>query len=191
MADCGNGGDAMNFIIAQWLGIITTVVALLSVQFKRMELILIGQIVSNVLVALSYWLLGGLSGAWICILAAVQTLIIFFLDRSNIKNKNRKKEMLLGLFVMAYVIGTRIVYVDWRDIVAGVCAVLFVLAIVQSESGKLRIIMMVNALLWIIYDYKTKAYTNILTHGLELLSILIAMVRLDRKSKKQVQENHS
>ena len=181
----------MNFIIAQWLGIITTVVALLSVQFKRMELILIGQIVSNVLVALSYWLLGGLSGAWICILAAVQTLIIFFLDRSNLKNKNRKKEMLLVLFVMAYVIGTMIVYVDWRDIVAGVCAVLFVLAIVQSESGKLRIIMMVNALLWIIYDYKTKAYTNILTHGLELLSILIAMVRLDRKSKKQVQENHS
>lgn len=99
--------------------------------------------------------------------------------------------MLLVLFVMAYVIGTMIVYVDWRDIVAGVCAVLFVLAIVQSESGKLRIIMMVNALLWIIYDYKTKAYTNILTHGLELLSILIAMVRLDRKSKKQVQENHS
>ena len=80
---------------------------------------------------------------------------------------------------------------QYAMVVAGVCAVLFVLAIVQSESGKLRIIMMVNALLWIIYDYKTKAYTNILTHGLELLSILIAMVRLDRKSKKQVQENHS
>ena len=31
----------MNFIIAQWVGIITTVVALLSVQFKRVELILI------------------------------------------------------------------------------------------------------------------------------------------------------
>lgn len=173
----------MNFIIAQWVGIITTVVALLSVQFKRVELILIGQIISNVLVALSYWLLGGMSGAWICILAAVQTVIIFFLDKADIKNKSRKKMFLLILFVMAYVVGTMIVYKDWRDIVAGVCAILFVLAIVQSESGKLRIIMMVNALLWIIYDYKTKAYTNILTHGLELLSILIAMIRLDRKSK--------
>ena len=85
----------MNFIIAQWVGIITTVVALLSVQFKRVELILIGQIISNLLVALSYWLLGGMSGAWICILAAVQTVIIFFLDKANIQNKSRKKLFLL------------------------------------------------------------------------------------------------
>lgn len=173
----------MNFIIAQWLGIITTIVALLSVQFKNVEFILIGQIISNILVALSYLLLGGLSGAWICILAAVQTVIIYFLDKLDIKNKSRKKVVLLILFVVGYVVGTMMVYKDWRDVVAGICAILFVLAIMQTDSGKLRIIMMLNALLWIIYDYKTEAYTSILTHGLELLSILTAMIRLDRKAK--------
>lgn len=178
----------MNFIIAQWLGIITTIVALLSVQFKSVESILIGQIVSNVLVALSYWLLGGMSGAWICILAAVQTVIIYFLDKLDIKNKNRKKRVLLLLFVMGYVVGTMAVYKDWRDVVSGVCAILFVLAIIQTESAKLRIIMMLNAMLWVIYDYKTEAYTNILTHGLELLSILIAMIRLDRGEQRK--KNH-
>lgn len=172
----------MNFMIAQCLGIITTVVALLSVQFKKVESILIGQIISNVLVALSFGLLGGLSGAWICILAAIQTLIIYFLDRSETPKKEQKKAVLLVLFVIGYIVGTVIVYKGWGDIIAGICAILFVLAIAQTESGKLRVIMMLNALLWIIYDYKTRAYTNILTHGLELLSILAAMIRLDRKA---------
>lgn len=171
----------MNFVIAQWLGVITMVVALLSVQFKNVEYILIGQIISNVLVALSYGLLGGLSGAWICILAAIQTVIIYFFDKLEMTNREKKKSRLLIVFALGYVIGTIVVYKDWRDVVAGVCAILFVLAIVQTESGKLRMIMMANSLLWIVYDYKTEAYTNILTHGLELLSILTAMIRLDRK----------
>lgn len=171
----------MNFVIAQIVGILTTVVALISVQFKRVELILIGQIVSNLLVALSFGLLGGLAGAWICIVAAIQTIIIYFLDKSNIKNKKSVKNLLLMIFVAVYITGTVIVYQGWGDIVACVCAMLFVLAIIQTGSGKLRRIMMLNALLWVIYDYQTKAYTNMLTHGLELLSILAAMLRLDIK----------
>lgn len=61
----------MIFYIAQAIGIITTICSVVVVQFKSIKKILLGQIISNLLVALNYMLLGGLSGAGVCILATV------------------------------------------------------------------------------------------------------------------------
>ena len=174
----------LNFIIAQFLGILTTIIAIVSMQFKNIRLILISQIALNVIVASEYVLLGGLSGAWICILAAVQTTIMFFLEKRESENMTKIRNVLLLLFAAGYVAGTAIVYKDWNDIVSCICAILFVLAIIQTDSAKYRRFILINATLWTIYDVTTMAYANILTHALQIISILIAMYRLD-KSKKQ------
>ena len=65
------------FILAQIVGILTTVSAVISMQFKDMKWVLVSQVVSNLLTALNLALLGGLSGAGICITATVQTVVIF------------------------------------------------------------------------------------------------------------------
>ena len=178
----------ISFIIAQCLGLLTTLLAVVSVQFKNVRLILISQIIMNLLVAVNYALLGGLSGAWICILATLQTTITFFIDKYCSKNPERIHNILLPFFTAGYIIGTVIVYKDWNDIVSCVCAILFVLAILQTDSSKYRKIIILNALLWVIYDITTMAYTSILTHGLEAVSILIAMIRLDGLFKLKTKE---
>ena len=168
-----------NFYIAQALGLLTTVLAIFSVQLKNVRLILLSQIALNLLVSANFALLGGLSGAWICILAAVQTTITYFIDKYCTKNPERIRNIMLPFFTAGYIIGTIIVYKDWNDIISCVCAILYVLAILQTNSAKYRKFIILNALLWIIYDFTTMAYTSILTHGLEAISILIAMIRLD------------
>lgn len=46
-------------------------------------MILLGQITVNLLAASTFFLFGGLSGAWICFVAIVQTIVMFFYNRKN------------------------------------------------------------------------------------------------------------
>jgi len=52
---------------------------------------------------------------------------------------------------------------------------------VQENSSRMRSVITGNLLLWIIYDFFIGAYTNIITHGMALISTITAKIRLDRK----------
>ena len=95
---------------------------------------------------------------------------------------------LLILFCAMYIVGTCIVYQGWGDILTCVCALFYVLAILQKDSKGFRRYILVNASVWIVYDIYTLAFSGMLTHGLALVSILVAMVRLDFRKKPKVVE---
>lgn len=171
------------FILAQVLGVVNTVVALVMMQFKQAKHILIGQVFSNLLISVSFLLLGGLSGAWICIVAAIQAGVMFLFDRYCKKDTEKKRKLLLILFLAAYIVGTIVVYRDWNDIVSGICAVLYVFSVVQKEARHMRTFSLANAGCWLVYDVATMAYTSILTHIAIIISILTAKFRLDWKKK--------
>lgn len=170
----------MNFYIGQIFSVVSLILAAIGVQFKKVRHVLLGSMSSNIATALSYAFLGGLSGAWICIVGAVQTLIIYLANKYDLKQK--KRTLLTILFAVVYVAGTIVVYEGWDDIVACACAVLYILAIVQKDTAKYRRFLAANTCLWIVYDIAVMAYVNIITHGVMLSSLIIAMVRLDRKN---------
>ena len=170
----------MNFIIAQIIGVITAIIAFSCVQFKDERILLAGQFLSNALTAVNLGLLGSISGAWICLLATIQTVIIFFLNKDTNDTKQKIKKIISIIFAVAYVAGTFVTYTAWSDIVVCTCALLFTLTVFQEDSGKMRSIIIANMSLWVIYDLAVGAYTNILTHGLTLISTVTAKMRLDR-----------
>ena len=171
----------MDFVIGQIFSVISLVLAVVGVQFKKVKHVLLGSMTSNIATALSYAFLGGLSGAWICIVGAVQTLIIFLANKYDLEQK--KRTLLTILFAVVYVAGTIVVYKGWDDIVACACAVLYILAIVQKDTAKYRKFLAANTCLWIVYDIAVLAFVNIITHGVMLGSLIIAMIRLDRENK--------
>lgn len=173
----------MAFWFAQIVGLITTVVSLVSVQFKDEKIILIGEIVANLLSAISFGLLGGLSGSWVCVLASVQATILFFLNKSKHPRRTTWKYIVSGIFAVAYVIGNIITYTIWPDIIVCICALLYTYAVMQDTSKGMRTVFGVNMILWIIYDLIIGAYTTMITHLLSALSILTAKLRLDRSKK--------
>lgn len=173
----------MCFLIGQIFSVLALVISVVIAQFKEVKYVLIGEVASNLAVAFSFLFLGGLSGAWLCIVAAVQCIVMYFVNKRNMDD--RKRNILLVIFGAIYIIGTIVVYKDWNDIVSAVCAILFVLSIVQTEAGKYRIFMALNSALWLIYDFNTAAYVNMITHGSLAISLLIAMYRLDWKRKGQ------
>ena len=57
--------------------------------------------------------------------------------------------------------------------------------IAQEDAGKMRNVMLVSMSLWVIFDIAVGAYTNIITHGSTIVSLITAKIRLDREKKEQ------
>lgn len=168
------------FIAAQLVGVLTAVVSIIIVQFKKIRWILVGEVFSNLLIAVSYALLGGWSGASLCFAASIHTITSYFFSKFD----KPYPIILTVLFEAVYVACSALSYKGIADVLSCVAALLFGLAIVQENASKYRILMLVNSILWIIYDISTGALTNIFTHGFLTVSILVAMFRLDLKKKK-------
>ena len=175
----------MAFLIAQIAGGLSTVTALLCVQAKEAKMILLGQFVCNLLSAACYGLLGSFSGAWVCILATVHTLMISLVNRNEPAQRQKRVRIISVLFSAAYILGTIWTYSSWPDVITGICALLFVMTISQEKAGQMRSVMILSMSLWIVFDIAVGAYTSILTHGSTLASLLIARLRLDRETDSE------
>ncbi len=165
------------FVIAQAIGPVTTVLSVLSAQMKNITAILMTELLANLLIALSYILLGGLSGSYICLIACVQALVSFIYA----KKKTEVPKIVTGVFILCFLASSVISYKTPMDILPAICAVAFALSLSQSSAKGYRIFMTINTVLWIIYDISISAWGMIITHGLLLVSLIIAMIRQDKK----------
>ena len=189
----------MEFWIAQGLSIITAIVAVFMMQFKNLKWILLGQLTTNLLTAISYILLGGLSGGGICIIAIFQSSVMFFY------NQKKKKPHLwvLALFIVAYLACSVIYYKSFIDIFSAISAICFAISVAMPSPFLSRLWYSFNPISWAIYDVATQAYGNLLIHTVVFISTVVALIRIDdifgfkkRKLKKErelltVDENHT
>ncbi len=173
----------MSFVIAQILGLIATGTSMACYQLKNEKHILIGQFLTNLLMSANFALLGGVSAAWVCMVAAIATVLMFVANKKGGDKKLKIKKVLVLIFFAVFIVGSVITYKSWPDIIVCICALLFTLSIAQERSGKIRSIMFFNASLWIIYDVVLGAWTSIILHGMTLASIIVGKMRLDRKKE--------
>ena len=171
----------MYFMIAQVMGILSTVAAIFCCQARTAGGVLLGQFLANGFSGLSYGLLGSLSGAWVCLLAAVHSVLISQVNKKEEQQRNKIVKVISVVFAVAYVVGSAVTYTRWTDVISCICALLFVVTIAQKDAGKMRNVMLVSMTLWVIFDIAVGAYTNIITHGSTIVSLITAKIRLDRQ----------
>ena len=169
------------FLLAQIFGIFSTFAAILCVQARTAGGVLLGQILANGFSGLSYGLLGSLSGAWVCILASVHSVLISFIRKLDESRRNKLLLLVSVVFAIAYVVGSIVTFTRWPDAISCVCALLFVLTIAQEDASKMRNVMLISMSLWVFFDISVGAYTNIITHASTIVSIITAKIRLDKK----------
>ena len=177
----------MEFYIAQVISVLIAVVAVLMMQFKSMKMILIGQITANLLTAATYFLLDGFSGAGICLIAILQTIVMFVYNQK----KKTPHISVIVIFILLYIACAIYYYQSIIDIFSALAAVSFALSIVQKDSAKSRFWYSFNPICWLIYSLFCRAYGNCITYSIIFISTFIAMIRIDdifklkqRKEKK-------
>lgn len=165
------------FIIAQSFGIIACILSVISMLSKNITGALIFQMLANLTIAINFGLVDGLSGSIVCIIGTVQTLVMFLIRRKE----KEPTQWLLGVFLVMYMAAAVIMYSKWFDILSGIAAVTFAVAVMQKKPSMYRAIMFINSCLWIVFDFCAGAYTAIITHGVIMISVIVGMIKNDLK----------
>ncbi len=163
------------FYIAQGISILTGILAAVMMQLKKMKVILLFQLAVNLLTALTYILLGGLSGGGICLIAILQSAVMFFYNK-----KGRKPHWwVLAIFIAGYVACSVLYYKSFVDVFSALAAICFAVSIAMNTPFMSRVWYVFNPLFWIVYDISPLAYVNLIIHAAVFISTVVALIRVD------------
>lgn len=172
----------VGFLVAQALGIIVTVIGVVGVQFTAIRKILFSQILINAILAVNFLLLpAGRSGAFICLVGVAQTTCNFLFA---CRGKEAPKYT-LWIFLLGYTACAIYTFDGPISILPFLCSVLFAVAVMQTRPAAYRICILLNSIIWVIYDWQAAAYTSMLTHGFILISTLVAILSKDINKKTE------
>lgn len=172
----------MEFIISQLCGIAVSVAAILSMQLKNIKHILICQLLCNFLGAISYIMLGGFSGCGIYIAACVQTVLYYVFNLKNIKPHALFTVFFMAVFLMCSIA----TYQGFEDVISAVAALTCAMALSRTKPSGYRFFMLLNGLLWLIYDLCMGAYGMMFSHIVTMCSAAVGIIRLDLKLNKAI-----
>lgn len=164
------------FFVAQALGVVRLLLAIYTMQRKKMENIIVLECTTNLLAAVERALLGSLAGASVCFVAIAHTILIY-----RFRKKDQSLPVLLSmLFVSLYTAVPLLTNQGVEGILTLIASVLFAMGIIQERSSAFRLFKLPSVLMWLIYDIIIGAYASIFTDGLAVGSALVGMIRLDR-----------
>jgi len=161
------------------LSFIATVLGLIEPFNKKMSAILVFNFAGNLLVAVSYLLIGGISGAGICFVACAQVVINYIFD---LKGK-KVPYWLIAVYLVAFLSVNLLTFAHWYDVFSLTASVLFVLSVAQSNAKYYRILYFLNSTVWVLYDFLAAAYGNLSTHVVLFIATLVSIIIRDRSQR--------
>ena len=167
------------FILAQILSFIAMVINMVAVQLKTKKQILLTIVISNLLFVISYLLLGAYVGALICGIVAIEIIINTILED---KEKKTTKYLIVLYSIISILIGI-LTFNSLIDLLPIIAAILFIFTLIQSKEKYVRLLLLGNLTLWIIYDFFVKAYLAGISDLFVISSTIIAIIRYDMIQK--------
>lgn len=169
---------SMRMIVAQILGISAVIAFLLSFQFKKRRNILVVNIVSRVLYVLQYVVLGAFEGAVLDFLGMVSSVIAKYKEKQFVR-----KNWIFFLIVIdaVLIMAGLLFYADIFSLFAIAGVVFEITALWLTNESYIRKLSLVSTPFWFVYNVANHAYGSAVGSFLAMISIIIAMVRYDRK----------
>ncbi len=99
------------------------------------------------------------------------------------KKYNQAPKWVAVCFICAYIACSLTTYKNPKDLISAAAALTCALSLVQSKPSGYRIFMLLNGLIWMIYDFSVSAYAMIISHVATALSAGLGIIRLDLKRK--------
>ncbi len=167
--------------MAHTLGVLAVVTFLASFQFKTRRNIILVNLTSRMLYILQYILLGAFEGA---VLDFMGFLLSFFAGQ---KEKAFVVKyfgvIIIGINLLLVAVGLAL-YENIFSIFAILGIVFEITAMWLTKEKNIRILSFFAAPFWLIYNLANGAYGSVAGNVFVMVSIVIAMVRLDWKKAK-------
>ncbi len=148
-------------IYIQLIGLLAFCVLVLSYYKKDSNTILTYQITSNLAYAVHYFLLGGLSGAFISFVGAIRNIIFVKVKRVNI--------LLVTIFTIIYLIITIIFYESLYSIFPMCANICYLIFISKKDKKNILIGAILNSLFWMLYSAFVYSIVGIVTESILII----------------------
>lgn len=169
----------MAYYIGQILGIVVTAGAILTLQLKNKNHMLIVSAVVNVLAALNILLLDEFSSGVIINIVAFLQIIV------SLRHEHKGTDVTLTekiIFLVLYVAGGALGFKTWLDVLSIIAAVLYMLAMFQKKEQHIRLFLLGNMATWTVY-HLVLGSTAVLAQIAGIISSLVALYRYRKKNK--------
>lgn len=168
----------MMYYIAQILGVVVTVGAILTLQLKNKNQMLTVSAFVNILAALNILLLDSFSSGVIINLVAVPQIVLSLWHEKKGTDATLIEKT---VFMILYVIGGALGFKAPIDILSIVAAVFYMLAMFQKKEQRIRLFLMGNMISWTIY-HAVLGSTAVFAQIAGIISSLIALFRYRNKN---------
>ncbi len=168
----------MPYIIGQSLGVVAIALGFLSFQMKTQKNILIVQIVTAVVFALHYLLIGAVIGM------AMNTILIFRNIAYYFRSKKGSNNKIVPIcFIVIITIVGIITWDEWHSIFMFMGVFLNTIAMSFANPQNVRRSILVTCPLAIIYDLFERSYGGIVYETVAIISAIIGLVRYRQKKQ--------
>lgn len=164
-------------LIAQIVGIVGLFIIFAIFQFDNRRTILRLQLVSGLVWALHYILLGALTGAFMNGVAA---------GRNYFFEKYRDKSAVLWVSLTVFIIAGVISWKDWSSILPIIGMCFGTLAVWQRDPRRIRFLMLFVSPLWFTYNIIIGSYPGLVGDGITFISVLIGIYRFDIRRQPEL-----
>ena len=147
---------------------------------KNMKVILLLVFSANVLVATSYLLTGAYNGAASCFVGGAQAIINYFFD----KKQKPIPIWLIVIYALSFITVNLLAFKVIYDLIAMIASLTFIMCIGQKTGTKYRVWTFINTALWMTYDILNVAWGPLLTHGIQICTIISGFIIHDIKKKQ-------
>lgn len=169
--------------MAHILGVLAVVTFLLSFQFKTRRTIIAVNVTSRLLYILQYVFLGAFEGA---VLDFMGLLLSFFAGYKEKAFITRYFKVIMAFIVSCLIVIGLALYENIFSLFAIFGIVFEVIALWLTKEKNIRILSLVAAPFWFGYNLANNAYGSMVGNVLAIISIVVAMVRLDLKKEKNI-----
>ena len=167
----------MKDIVAQAFGIGAFIVAMLSFQQKKQKTIAFMQFVSSALFTVNYLMLGATVGFWLNIVGMVRGLVFSQRERREwARHIAWPAAMITACALIVMLNG-----ISLLNILPVVGMIFSTLALRAEKASTVRLLSLGSVPCWFIYNFASGTIGGTLTEIANLVSILVGMLRLDRK----------
>lgn len=164
-------------IIAQIIGIVALGVTIVCYQLNSQKKILIAQILASCLFTANLALLGGMSGALLNIHGICRALTFYQRGR----RKWADSPAVVWFYIIAGAVCVAVTYKSPIDILPLIGQTCTTVALFMKDPAKIRRITLPSPPCWLIYHLSTGNIGGVLNEIFVIGSIIVGIVRLDRK----------
>ena len=173
------------FILAQIFGMLGATAMIISSWQKERKRIFFFLLFDNIFYFIQYVLLNAYTGAYTNIIG----LIRLYLFNKKGKNNFFKKNYVLYIIILLYILIGVLTYENYSSIFPVISSVIYAIVLWQDNPKYIRIGTSIMLFMWCLYNLLVHAYVGALSEGVMFISSILGIIKIDILKNKRFSLN--